>query len=148
MKYRRHKRILDIISENEISTQWDLAERLRIAGEEVTQATVSRDIKDLGLIKVPASDGKQKYALTTEHSVTSQRLIRVFQDTVLSIEYSGNLVLLLTFSGGANAAAEVVDGLGWKEILGTLAGDNTIMIVVREGYSSAELTQKLRALLR
>lgn len=148
MKNRRQMKILEIISNEEIGTQEELAKRLCQTGEDVTQATVSRDIKELRLIKVAGSDGRPKYAPSTGASYVSNRLIRIFIDTVLSIESSGNIILLKTLSGSANAAGEAVDAMGYKELLGSLAGDNTLMLVVKEGEDTKALAQRLRDLIK
>ncbi|MDD3242390.1 MAG: arginine repressor [Eubacteriales bacterium] len=148
MKNRRQMKILEIIAKEEIGTQEELARRLCESGEDVTQATVSRDIKELRLIKVAGSEGRAKYAPSTDGGHVSNRLMRIFIETVVSIDSSGNLVLIRTLSGSANAAGEAVDAMGFSEILGSLAGDNTLLLVVREGENAAELAQRLRAIIK
>ena len=132
MKNARQTAILSIIEHNDIETQEDLAARLRDMGIMVTQATVSRDIKELRLLKVLTPSGVYKYATAAkaEHGV-SERLVRMFIDSVLSITYAENLVVIHTLAGSANAAAEAIDSMRWPEILGTMAGDNTIFVAVR-----------------
>lgn len=148
MKNRRQMKILDIIAKEEISTQDELARRLTQSGEDVTQATISRDIKELRLIKVAGSDGHSKYAVSVSAGHVSNRLARIFIDTVMSIESSGNMVVIKTLSGSANAAGEAIDAMGHQEILGSLAGDNTIFLVVREGEDAAALANRLRELIK
>lgn len=148
MKNKRQMRIIEIISREEISTQEELSQRLAQMGEHVTQATVSRDIRELNLIKIPGAAGKPKYAAGANPAAVSGRLIRVFMETVTAVESSGNIVVIRTISGSANAAAELIDSLGWEEMLACLAGDNTILVVVKEGYSGQELAVKFRELVR
>jgi len=148
MKNRRQMKILEIIAREEIGTQEELARRLCEEGEDVTQATVSRDIKELRLIKVAGSVGRAKYAPSSDGAHVSNRLLRIFIETVVSIDSSGNLVLVRTLAGSANAAGEAVDAMGFPEILGSLAGDNTLLLVVREGRSAAELAQRLRDIIK
>lgn len=148
MKNKRHMRILELISRESIYTQEELSERLKRMGEDVTQATVSRDIKEMQLVKVADGTGRSRYAAVGyQGGGLSARLIRVFSDTVLGMEHSGNIILIRTLSGSANAAAEAVDALKWPEVLGTIAGDNTFMVVVREGYPAGEVVEKLKALI-
>jgi transcriptional regulator of arginine metabolism len=149
MKNKRHMRILELITQESIYTQEELADRLKAMGEDVTQATVSRDIKEMKLVKVADGSGRSRYAAVGDQGGgLSARLIRVFADTVLGIEHSQNIILIRTLSGSANAAAEAVDALHWPEILGTIAGDNTFMVVVREEYPAFEVAEKLRALIK
>ncbi len=149
MKNKRHMRILELISQESVYTQEELADRLKQMGEDVTQATVSRDIKEMKLVKVADGSGRSRYAAVGDSGGgLSARLIRVFADTVLGIEHSHNIIMIRTLSGSANAAAEAVDALHWPEILGSIAGDNTFMVVVREQFSAAQVAEKLRALIK
>lgn len=149
MKNKRHMRIMELISQENIYTQEELADRLKQMGEDVTQATVSRDIKEMKLVKVTDGTGRSRYAAVGEPGNSlSAKLIRIFSDTVLGLEYSSNIIMIRTLSGSANAAAEAVDALKWPEILGTIAGDNTFMAVVREEFSTRETVEKLRALIK
>ena len=149
MKNKRHMRILELISQESIYTQEELAERLKAMGEDVTQATVSRDIKEMKLVKVADGTGRSRYAAVGDQTGgLSARLIRVFADTVLGMEHSQNIIMIRTLSGSANAAAEAVDALRWPEILGTIAGDNTFMVVVREGFAASDVVTQLRALIK
>ncbi len=150
MKNKRHMRIMELIAREPIYTQEELAQRLKDNGEDVTQATVSRDIKEMKLVKVADETGRSRYAMVGESAAgsLSARMIRVFSDTVVSIEHSANIIMVRTLSGSANAAAEAVDTLHWPQILGTIAGDNAIMVVVREGNNTQEVADRLRSLIR
>ena len=121
MKISRHSKILEIIENSTIETQEELAEQLKKSGINVTQATVSRDIKELRLIKVLSESGRYKYAAIKEQSsMLNERLFKTFSETVLSIDYSGNIIVVKTFSGAANAAAEAIDVFDLKDIVGTI----------------------------
>lgn len=148
MKNKRHVLIMELIDTMDIETQEDLANQLKLAGLNVTQATVSRDIKELNLIKVTNDKGGYKYARQrgVEPKLTSRQM-RIFSDTVLSINYSGKMIVIKTMIGSANAAAEVIDALGWDDILGSIAGDNTIFMLVKEDRSVKEVCDKIRQLL-
>ena len=131
MRYSRHNKILEIINEHEIDTQEKLAEMLKNSGFEVTQATVSRDIKELHLVKTLTSSGRHKYTVAGNFDPPiTDRFINIFRETVQSVEFSANLIVVKTLSGCANAAAEAIDSLNFPHILGSVAGDNTMLIVV------------------
>ena len=132
MKTMRHALILEIIESKDIETQEELAEELKNHGVNVTQATVSRDIKELRLLKVLSENGGYKYA-TAERAEKgmSERLIRIFSESVLAITGARNLIVIKTLSASANAAAEAIDSLKWPEIIGCIAGDNTILVVMQ-----------------
>ncbi len=148
MKNKRQVLIMELINSKDIETQEDLAAQLKEAGQDVTQATVSRDIKELNLVKVPDNKGGHKYAsqLSASSGVSSRHL-RIFADTVISIDYSGPMIVIKTMTGSANAAAETLDALGWDEFLGTIAGDNTIFMILKKDASAAEICEKLKQLL-
>ncbi len=149
MKTKRHSVILDIITQGDVETQEDLARRLRERGIEVTQATVSRDIKELRLIKVLASDGSYKYATVDKAETGRQeRFISIFAHSALSINSTGNLIVIKTMTGTANAATEAIDSLNWKEIVGTIAGDNTIFVAVSEDGDIQRLIEKFRDMMK
>ncbi len=148
-KNKRQMVILDIIKEKDIETQEELAMELMSRGQQVTQATVSRDIKELSLIKITGSNGRHKYAVAdTEKSTLSMRQLRIFSDSVLSIKHSGNLIVIRTINGSANAAAETLDVLRMDEVLGTIAGDNTIMVILGESVDPITVEERLKELLR
>ena len=149
MKALRHTKIKEIIEERPVETQEDLAEALREKGIEVTQATVSRDIKELMLIKVPAGNGSYHYAFPNEQNVvfSQTRMERMFQDSVLSIDYSLNLIVLRTMPGTAQAVAYTIDTVKWPEILGTVAGDDTICVIVKPPEAVGSVIARFKGLL-
>ena len=149
MKTVRQVAILDIIEKQDIETQEDLAEALRQRGIGVTQATVSRDIKELRLLKVLSANGVYKYATAdkAEHGL-SDRLIRMLTDSVLSISSANNLIVIKTLSGSANVAAEALDSLHWPEVLGALAGDNTILMIIRSNEEAPVIISRVQELMK
>jgi transcriptional regulator of arginine metabolism len=145
LKYSRHAKILELIENNEIETQEDLANSLRQSGFNVTQATVSRDIKELRLIKVLTREGKYKYAtIKQQESVVTDRFMKLFKDSVLSIDHAGNMIIIKTLIGAANAAAAAIDAVDLKEVAGTIAGDDTIFLVIRDGFEMDEALEVFR----
>ncbi|GAA0743442.1 arginine repressor [Clostridium oceanicum] len=149
MKLTRHAKILEIINSKDIDTQEELAEELRKSGMNVTQATVSRDIKELKLIKVLASSGKYKYA-TINHTEgqISNKLINIFSQTVVNVECVDKFVIVKTLSGSGSAAAEAIDSLNLEGLAGTIAGDNTIFAVARSNEKAQEIVQKMKKILK
>ena len=132
MKNERHERILELIRENEIETQEELAAYLNRSGFAVTQATVSRDIRQLSLTKAPDAAGHMRYTVSPGNTgSTSGRFRRVLKDAFVSVDVSGNILVIHTVSGMAMSAAAALDSFGWKELLGSIAGDDTIMAVIR-----------------
>lgn len=149
MKFDRHSQIIKIIREHDIETQEELAEALRSKGIEVTQATVSRDIKELRLVKVLNSNGVYKYAvMNNNENGLSQRLIRVFSESVVSIDYANNMIVIKTISAGAQAAAATIDSLKWDEIVGCIAGDDTILIIVRTQEAVQDIISKFKNIMK
>ena len=134
MKMTRHAKIKEIIDKNKVETQEELAAALRDQGIEVTQATVSRDIKELMLVKVPDADGNYHYAYPKEHNMllTPGRLERTFQDSIIGVRASQWLVVIRTLPGTAQAVAYAVDYMKWPEILGTIAGDDTVFVALAD----------------
>lgn len=134
MKMTRHAKIKEIIDKNKIETQEDLAIALRSEGIEVTQATVSRDIKELMLVKVPDANGHYHYAYPKEHNMllTPGRLERTFQDSIVTLHASDCLVVVRTLPGTAQAVAYAIDYMKWGEILGTIAGDDTVFVALAD----------------
>ena len=130
MKVARHEKIIELIRQYEIDTQEELAARLNEAGFKVTQATVSRDIRALKMTKVAGSNG---YAILEEHTpdVLSDKYSRVLKDAVIAMNIGQNIVVVKTIPGMAMAAAAALDAMKWPEILGCIAGDDTIMCVVK-----------------
>ena len=149
MKQERHQAIRRIIAENEIETQEELLVKLKEEGYHVTQATVSRDIKELRLFKVMGDDGVYRYAVAerSEQGLT-ERLRRVFAETVQSVDYACNQIVIKTLPGGAHAAAEMVDTMRWKEVVGTLAGDNTILVILRDVESAPEVAERFKGMMK
>jgi len=144
----RHAMILEIIESKDIETQEELAEELKNHGVRVTQATVSRDIKELRLLKVLAENGGYKYA-TAERAEKgmSERFIRIFSESVLSIVGAKNLIVIKTLPASANAAAEAIDSLKWPEIIGCIAGDNTIFVVAQTDEVVDTVIGRFRSLM-
>lgn len=149
MKRQRHRMILEIIENQAIETQEALSEALRKYGFDVTQATVSRDIKELRLFKVMGDDGVYRYAVAerSEQGLT-ERLRRVFAETVQGVDYACNQIVIKTLPGGAHAAAEMVDTMRWKEVVGTLAGDNTILVILRTIEDAPEVVERFKGMMK
>ena len=133
MKAKRQQKILELIQQNTVTTQADLAIDLTKCGFKVTQATVSRDIKELGLIKVAGYNNILRYVSPSEFTTSrvDERLKRYFQDIVVSINVSENLIVIKTQPGGAQGVAAAIDQIGWQEIIGTVGGDDTILAVIK-----------------
>ncbi len=126
-------KIVNIIKEYAISTQEDLVDKLHNQGIEVTQATISRDIKKLGLIKIPDGYGGYKYSLPSERKQTDIKnwLQRMFRDFVVDMDYSENIIVLNTLPGTANGLGSAIDNVEWEEIIGSVAGDDTLLLVIK-----------------
>ncbi len=150
MKARRQRQILEIIRRQVIETQEELAEALRAAGFPVTQATVSRDIRELGLVKVPGDNNTFRYAPPGETPPLrrDERLKRLLRSSVQLIDYSENLVVVKTLPGEAQGVASAIDQVAWPEIIGTVAGDDTILIVVKRKKLVPAVLQRLNELAR
>ncbi len=149
MKSARQMAILDVIAERAVETQEDLADALRKRGFQVTQATVSRDIKELRLVKVLSADGTYRYANSDKNEINlNERLIRMFSETVISISSAYNQIILHTHTASASIAAETIDNLQWPEILGTIAGENTILMIVRSIEEVQVVLERLNSMMR
>ncbi len=147
MKYSRHSKILELIEKETIETQEEIAEKLKELGFDVTQATVSRDIKELRLIKVMMGDGRYKYApFTPTESAISNRLLTIFAESYVSSDYANNIVVVKTLPGMAQACASSIDSMKWTEVLGTIAGDDTIMIICRAEKIAEEMVNRFNKL--
>ena len=148
MKNRRHKVIREIVEQQQIETQYQLTEELQKHGFNVTQATISRDIKEIGLIKVAAGDNSFRYNLPTGIIAGNSfdRAKRMLRENMLKVEVSHFLVVLKTLPGSAQAVAFCLDGLGWKELVGCVAGDDTILLVTRESEDARILAENLQEL--
>ena len=145
MKSGRHEKILEIIASSSIETQDELLARLSQAGYKVTQATISRDIKDLRLVKTLGNDGKYRYSASHSNSADIRsNFLQLFSTSVLTIDRAQNIVVVKTLSGMANAVCAALDSIGNSNIVGTLAGDDTIFIACRSDESAAELLDYLK----
>ena len=149
MKTVRQVAILDIIEKQEIETQEELASALNARGIRVTQATVSRDIKELRLLKVLTPSGKYKYATgdQADNNLTD-RFIRMLAESLLSVSSANNLIVVKTLAGSANVAAEALDSMHWPEVLGTLAGDNTVLMIIRSNEETITVTSRIREMMK
>ena len=143
MKISRQEAIKNIIKNQQIETQSDLAEALKRAGFNVTQATVSRDIKDMMLIKIPDEEGHYKYSFPTENSkiLTKERLEDTLRFYILTMSSTDNLIVVHTLPGTAQAVAYSLDHLNWREVLGTIGGDDTVLLIV-DGKENVEAVKK------
>ncbi|MBR5800653.1 MAG: arginine repressor [Lachnospiraceae bacterium] len=148
MKRSRHQKIKELVELYEIETQEELADKLREAGYTVTQATVSRDIRELKLSKVPMGDGRQKYTILihSDHYL-SDKYIRVLRDGFVSMDMAQNILVVKTVAGMAMAVAAALDAMKLKEIVGSIAGDDTIMIAVRTVEDTQLVMGKIRGVL-
>lgn len=148
MKKSRHKKIVEIIAEQNVETQEELADRLKEAGFHVTQATVSRDIRELGLSKVPDGHGGQKYAIEDQRAaLVERRYIHVLREGFASMDRAQNLVVIKTVSGMAMAVAAALDAMEFDEVLGCIAGDDTIMVASRTEAEAGALIHKIQGML-
>lgn len=149
MKANRQALIRELVESQIIQTQEELAERLRERGMDVTQATVSRDIKEMHLLKVLSEGGVYRYAtMDNGGQGVSDRLIRMLADSVVDMASANNLIVVRTLSGSAHVAGEALDSLKWPEVLGTIAGDNTILMIVRTNDEVETVLGRLGTILR
>ena len=148
MRTDRHKKILELINNNNIGTQEELADALNKAGYNVTQATVSRDIRELNLTKVSINGGKQKYVLPHSKNMTiNSKYIRVLKDGILSMTCAGNLLVVRTVAGMAMAVAAAIDAINMKEVAGCIAGDDTIMCAIRDAHDTENVKKHLESFI-
>lgn len=148
MKKDRHQRIKEIISTRDVETQEELAEALRAEGFAVTQATVSRDIRELKLSKLPAGDGRQKYvSIKHGEAPLGDRYVRVLREGYHSMDMAQNILVMKTVSGMAMAVAAAIDSLKLPEVVGSIAGDDTIMIAVRTVEDTRRLMERIREMI-
>lgn len=148
MKTARQNKLLELIENNDIFTQEDLAERLINSGFNVTQATISRDLRELGVTKAPAKGGQQKYAVSNNNKTEfNETLLKVLKAGYISMDYAENIVVIKTSSGMAMAVAASVDALGMNEIVGVVAGDDTILCVIRHKEKVFEVMERLKKIL-
>lgn len=148
MKKNRHQEIVEIISKHDIETQEELAGYLNKAGYMVTQATVSRDIRELKLSKIPAGNGRQKYVVLRQEGYhMEERFIRVLKDGFVSMDMAQNILVIRTVSGMAMAVAAAIDTMKFSEVVGCIAGDDTIMIAVRTIEDTKALIEKINKMI-
>ena len=149
MKAKRQAVIREIVEKQSIQTQEELADALRAHGMVVTQATVSRDIKEMHLLKVLSEDGTYRYAtMDRENQTTNDRLIRMLSDSVLDMAGANNLIVIHTLPGSAHVAAEAIDSLKWPEVLGTIAGDNTILMILRSNDEVDAVIKRFKGIVK
>ena len=148
MKKRRQAKIIELITQNEIETQEELQDMLNSFGFEVTQATISRDIKELRLVKELSSKGRYIYSIGKKSADNiAHRVGGIFNETIISIDFAMNIIVIKCFAGMANAACAAIDSMNHGEILGTIAGDDTIFILCRSEEIASQFTDKLRTML-
>jgi len=147
MKKSRHRRIVELIEQFDIETQEELAEKLRADGYDVTQATVSRDIRELNLSKVPAGNGRQKYAVLEQGVDLGEKYIRVLREGMTRTDMAQSILVVKTVSGMAMAVAAALDAMKMKEIVGTIAGDDTIMLAVKTTEDAEIVMEKVNQIL-
>ena len=149
MKIGRQSKIVELITKHDIETQEDLADMLVKAGYNVTQATISRDIRELKLTKVAMENGKQKYiVLTNQESGMAEKYIRILRDGFVSMDMAQNIMVVKTVSGMAMAVAAALDALHLDGIVGCIAGDDTIMCAVRTTQDTVKVMEKLSKLVK
>ena len=148
MKIGRHAKIVDLISKYDIETQEELAERLAKEGYQVTQATISRDIRELKLTKISTNDGHQKYALMQNHGVgMNEKYLRVLSEGFVSMDMAQSILVVKTVSGMAMAVAVAMDAMHWPEVAGCIAGDDTIMCAVRSSEDTVKVMDKINRIV-
>ena len=148
MKIQRHAQIVELINQYDIDTQEELARQLKEAGFRVTQATVSRDIRELRLTKIAVDGGKQKYVvMNTQSSELDEKYLRILRDGFVSMDMAQNILVIRTVSGMAMAVAAAMDALNWKEIAGCIAGDDTIMCAIRSVDDTLLVMDKIQKIL-
>ena len=147
MKTKRHSKIVELINSCDIETQEELAQRLEEDGFAVTQATVSRDIRDLKLSKVVMANGKQKYSLMPKQDGISEKYVRILGEAFVSMDMAQNILVVKTVSGMAMAAAAALDSMQMSEIVGCIAGDDTIMAAIRSVEDTVAVMERIRKLV-
>ena len=147
MKTKRHSKIVELINSYDIETQEELAQRLEEGGFAVTQATVSRDIRDLKLSKVVMANGKQKYSLMPKQDGISEKYVRILREAYVSMDMAQNILVVKTVSGMAMAAAAALDSMQMSEIVGCIAGDDTIMAAIRSVEDTVVVMERIRKLV-
>ncbi len=150
MKFQRQAKILELIEHNEIETQEELSTRLRDLGYDTTQATVSRDIKELRLIKILSPSGKYRYATSTQEAENSfvSRLQNIFRECVTSVDAAQNIVVIKTLPALASAAAVAIDAMRVPNVVGSISGDDTVFIVMRDNESALDFCEDTKNMLK
>ena len=148
MKVNRHAKIVELVSKYDIETQEELADKLKEEGFQITQATVSRDIRDLKLTKVQTNDGRQKYVvLKATENALRDKYIRILKDGFVSMDMALNILVIKTETGMAMAVATAIDEMQWNEVVGCIAGDDTIMCAIRTVEDAATVMEKIRKIV-
>ena len=148
MKVGRHAKIVDLIGKYDIETQEELADFLKSEGYQVTQATISRDIRELKLTKIATNDGRQKYALMQNHgNGMNEKYLRILKDGYVSMDMAQNILEVKTVSGMAMAVAAALDAMNWSEIAGCIAGDDTIMCAIRTVEDTMIVMEKIHKIV-
>ncbi len=148
MKVNRHAKIVELVNKFDIETQEELADRLREEGFQITQATISRDIRDLKLTKVQTDNGRQKYVvMKATENVLRDKYIRIMKDGFVSMDMAMNILVVKTVSGMAMAVAAAIDQMHWNEIVGSIAGDDTVMCAIRSVEDTIVVMDKIRKIV-
>ena len=149
MKRKRHEKIIELIERYDIETQEELADHLVEEGFQVTQATVSRDIRELKLSKVPGREGRQKYVLlNNQKHQMAEKYVGILREAFISMDRAQNILVVKTVSGMAMAAGAALDSIGWKEIVGCIAGDDTVMCAIRTAEDTETVMAELRKIVK
>ena len=147
MKNNRQKKILELIEKYSIDTQEDLLSRLREAGYNATQATISRDIRDLKLVKAMSVEGVYKYIRPTKQEVPPPRFNSALAESVTHLDAAGNIIVIHTYPGMAQPVASCIDAIGHPDVLGCVGGDDTVIVVIRDAQKANEMCDKIRQML-
>lgn len=149
MKFKRQNKIIEIIEKYNIETQDELISKLRESNFDITQATISRDIKELGLVKVSTKDNRYKYSIpqiTNHESVSiSSKYKSILRDSIIKMDPAMNIVVIKTYPGMAQAAAAALDGMKFHDIVGSLAGDDTVLVVMSDVEKALDITHKIKS---
>lgn len=149
MKRKRHEKIIELIERYDIETQEELADHLVEEGFQVTQATVSRDIRELKLSKVPGREGRQKYVLlNNQQHQMAEKYVGILREAFISMDRAQNILVVKTVSGMAMAAGAALDSIGWTEIVGCIAGDDTVMCAIRTAEDTETVMAELRKIVK
>lgn len=147
MKVSRHEKIIELINQYDITTQEELAELLNHSGFKVTQATVSRDIRDLKLTKMSVDGGRMKYVVLEPEDVLTEQYIRIIKKGFISMDMAQNILVIKTATGMAMAVASAIDSMEWNEVVGSIAGDNTIMCAIRSAEDTKTVMEKIQSII-